>query len=188
MMDARAPGDAIRITIPIAITVIPIEKRKGNYNRENTIEEIQQRLKEAGWHFKSIPRGLLSIRVRAASPPPPAGLSKRDGLAVWQAASGRLGRYFDGGDGHLPHAGHVPRRRKSLWARAAHGHYHRGAVLGVKRRQPGFYRRKQTRGKVPKWDMLLKQEMPENDVENLPSAIMGCPTAPIDAALPASAR
>jgi hypothetical protein len=48
VMDARAPQDAITISLPIFVSTIPIEKRKGNYNRESTIEWIREKLKEAG--------------------------------------------------------------------------------------------------------------------------------------------
>jgi hypothetical protein len=50
MMDARAPGDGrITISLPIFVSVVPIEKRKGSYNRESTIEWIEEAFKKAGW-------------------------------------------------------------------------------------------------------------------------------------------
>jgi hypothetical protein len=100
MMDA--PVDrTITISLPISITAIPIERRRKMWNsRPETIEGIQEKLKEAGWNSRCVPRGPLSIQIRAASPPPPAGLSKRGAAAlgrgetVWRSgrpATGALG-------------------------------------------------------------------------------------------------
>jgi hypothetical protein len=45
----RSANRVITISVPIFVSTIPIEKRKGNYNRESTIEWIREKLKEAGW-------------------------------------------------------------------------------------------------------------------------------------------
>lgn len=83
MMDAPA-NRMITISVPIFVSTIPIEKRKGNYNRESTIEWIREKLKEAGWdpfreagwhHHKLM--GLLAVTICSAALPPPKGLSKR---------------------------------------------------------------------------------------------------------------
>ena len=82
MMDTCVPGEVIRITIPFSLTVVPIEKRKGSYNREDTIDRLEERLAAAGWGSKRVPKGPLSVHIRAASLPPPAGLSKRAAAAL----------------------------------------------------------------------------------------------------------
>ena len=83
MMDAPA-NRVITISVPIFVSTIPIEKRKGNYNRESTIEWIREKLKdagwdpfrEAGWHHHKL-MGPLAVTICSAALPPPKGLSKR---------------------------------------------------------------------------------------------------------------
>jgi hypothetical protein len=83
MMDARAPGDGrITISLPIFVSVVPIEKRKGSYNRESTIEWIEEAFKKAGWNPNHGLRGPLAVTIRSASLPPPSGLSKRGQVAL----------------------------------------------------------------------------------------------------------
>ena len=82
MMDAPV-NRTITISLPISITVIPIERRRKMSNsRPETIEWIQEKLRAAGWNTGCVPRGPLSIQIRAASPPPPAGLSKKAAAAL----------------------------------------------------------------------------------------------------------
>jgi hypothetical protein len=104
-MDTRAPQDAITISLPIFIDRVPIEKKKGTYNRASTIEWIQEKLKAAGWdpgrelglHHRN-PIGPL---VCSAALPPPKGLSKRGQAAlevdetVWRTGSPQAGALAD---------------------------------------------------------------------------------------------
>ena len=108
MMDARAPQDAITISLPIFIDRVPIEKKKGAYNRASTIEWIQEKLKAAGWdpwrelglHHRN-PIGPLAVTICSAALPPPKGLSKRGQAAleadetVWRTGSPQAGALGD---------------------------------------------------------------------------------------------
>lgn len=78
MTHERAPGDgAIRITIPIAITTIPIERRKKCWNnRGEVIDRIREALAAAGWDRKKPAAGPLALTVRAAYQAEPGGLPK----------------------------------------------------------------------------------------------------------------
>ena len=108
MMDARAPQVAITISLPIFIDRVPIEKKKGTYNRASTIEWIQEKLKAAGWdpwrelglHHRN-PIGPLAVTICSAALPPPKGLSKRGQAAlevdetVWRTGSPQAGALGD---------------------------------------------------------------------------------------------
>jgi hypothetical protein len=103
MMDARAPDDgAIRITIPIAITAIPIERRKKMWNnRGDVVDKIHDALATAGWDHKRKFTGAFALTVQAAYIPEPGGLPKykqaalKRGEKAFRQGSPQLGTLAD---------------------------------------------------------------------------------------------
>ena len=76
MMDARAPQDAIRLSVPVWIT-----KSEPDYD---WLQWLKGKLEAAGWDKARAERirGPVAVSMRIATPPPPAGLSKRKQAAL----------------------------------------------------------------------------------------------------------
>jgi len=76
MMDARAPQDAITLSVPVWISK--------NSDEDDYRDWLRGKLEAAGWdktRAREV-KGSIAVSMRIATPPPPAGLSRRKQMAL----------------------------------------------------------------------------------------------------------
>lgn len=76
MMDARAPNDAITLSVPVWISK--------NSDEDDYLAWLRGKLEAAGWDKARAQeiKGPIAVSMRIAVPPPPAGLSRRKQMAL----------------------------------------------------------------------------------------------------------